>query len=287
VGSLLADDPYDIAVVHDPELLPAAIKQSNRGRTVVFDLHENLPAQIASHPSIPSLFRRPLSIMAARYLVRAERRLPMTLAESGYKSLFTADHAVFPNYPRLEGMPEPGGDPDGPIIYVGDITEARGIRTLVDAVGLMKDKRRLLVVGRYAKPFGDELLRRSAHLGVDMHLAGWLEHADAMQLVVESCVGVSPLSNAENYRRSLPTKTLEYLSLGVPVVASDLPGTRDVIGGLPGVTLVPPENAQELAEGLEHAISSHGGIGVDAEFVRTQFTWSDEEVLGFYRALLP
>lgn len=287
VGSLLADDPYDIAVIHDPELLPSAIKQSKRGRIVVFDLHENLPAQIASRPSIPSPLRRPLSATAGRFLRYAERQVPMTLAEAGYRAMFASDHPVFPNYPRLERMPEPGGDPGGPIVYVGDVTEARGIGTLIEAVGRMGHTRSLTVVGRSSTAFGEEITASADRLGVALELTGWLAHADAMDRVVRSSVGVSPLSDIENYRHSLPTKTLEYLSLGVPVVASDLPGTRGVIGGLRGVTLVWPGSVSDLARALDESIDSYENVRPDTDLIRARFVWPDSEVLDFYRSLLP
>jgi glycosyltransferase involved in cell wall biosynthesis len=287
VGSLLSTDPYDIAVIHDPELLPSAIRQSRRGRTVVYDVHENLPEQITSRASIPSALRRPLAALAHRYLLHAERQIPMTLAESGYGSMFTSEHPVIPNYPRLEGLPKPGGDPDGPIIYVGDVTEVRGIKTLIGAVALMRHMRGLVVVGRCSTEFGSEIATQADQLGVDLDLTGWLEHADAMELVVRSSIGVSPLFDTGNYRHSLPTKTLEYLALGVPVVASDLPGTRSVIGGLSGVVLVRPGSATDLAQGLDRIIDSYGSGRPEPELVRDKFVWPDSELLDFYRSLLP
>jgi glycosyltransferase involved in cell wall biosynthesis len=287
VGSLLADDPYDIAVIHDPELLPSAIKQSRRGRTVVYDVHENLPAQIESRTSIPSPMRRPLAALAHRYLLHAERQIPMTLAESGYGSMFASGHPVIPNYPRMEGLPKPGGDPDGPIIYVGDVTEVRGITTLIEAVGLMDHVRKLVVVGRYSTEFGRKISTQADQLGVDLDLTGWLEHGDAMELVVRSSIGVSPLFDTGNYRHSLPTKTLEYLALGVPVVASDLPGTRSVIGGMRGVFLVQPGNAIDLARALDRAVEAEESGRPDSEVIREGFVWHDSEVRDFYRSLLP
>jgi len=286
VGSLLANDPYEIAVIHDPELLPSAIKQSRRGRTVVYDVHENLPAQITSRASIPSPMRRPLATLAHRYLLHAERQIPMTLAESGYGSMFASGHPVIPNYPRMEGLPKAGGDPDGPIIYVGDVTEVRGIKTLIDAVGLMDHVRKLVVVGRCSTEFGRGISTQADQLGVDLDLTGWLEHADAMKLVARSSIGVSPLFDTGNYRHSLPTKTLEYLALGVPVVASDLPGTRSVIGDLRGVSLVQPGSADDLARALDRTIASYESMRPDTSLIRDAFVWPDDEVLEFYRSLL-
>ena len=287
VGSLLANDPYDIAVIHDPELLPSAIKQSRRGRTIVFDLHENVPAQVANRDSIPSPLRRPLSRLVRRYLLYAEKKMPITLAEDGYRSLFASGHSVFPNYPRVGDLPMPGGDRDGPIIYVGDITEVRGIKTLIEAVGLMSDTRNVVAIGRYSAAFGRDLSHQADQLNVDLELTGWLTHVEAMERVTRASIGVSPLTDTGNYRHSLPTKTLEYMALGVPVVASDLPGTRSVIARLSGVALVRPGDAMALADALDRTLDSYESQRPDTTLVRDGFIWPDSDVLEFYRSLLP
>ena len=288
VRAALLKSDYDVAAVHDPELLPAAIAASRRGRRVVFDLHEDVPAQLRTRRSLPRVLRRPASVVAAAYLRHAEKKLPITLAEAGYASLLRMPHPVFPNYPRYDTFPAPSGKPDGSIVYVGDVTEVRGALTLIEAAALVSSRRPVRFVGRCS----DELRGRMEELArarvVDVELTGWMAHREAMEAIASSVVGVSPLHDVPNYRNSLPTKTLEYLAMGVPAVATDLPGTRGVIGGLAGVELVVPGDARSLAVGIENALDPlvQQSASSSAASVRETYVWPDEEVRDFYRSLL-
>jgi glycosyltransferase involved in cell wall biosynthesis len=58
-----------------------------------------------------------------------------------------------------------------------------------------------------------------------------------------------------SYREGLPKSLLEAAAAGRPMVATDVPGCREVV--LPGVTglLVQPRDAEQLAAALERLIS--------------------------------
>lgn len=289
-ASLLKDGAYDVAVAHDPELLPATISAAKRGYTVVFDVHENIPDQIRTKASIPGPARWPLAWVARRLLDRAESRgVHITLAEDGYLSLFATPHPVFPNYPNMDQLPDPVRSPDGPIVYVGDVTEIRGALTLVEAVGMSEHRRSIVYVGRCSDALASRIAGLAKTLGVDVDIVGWLPYAEAMKFASRAAVGTAPLHDIPNYRNSLPTKTLEYLAVGTPTVASDLPGTRSVIGELQGVVLTAPGDVAALAGALDSVLGSPAVA--DAAFgaanqVRGEYQWPAEEVRSFYQSLL-
>ena len=55
---LLFSRRYRAAVVHDPELLPAAIAASAIGRRrIVVDIHEHVPGQLLTKPWLPRIVR--------------------------------------------------------------------------------------------------------------------------------------------------------------------------------------------------------------------------------------
>ena len=261
VRAALLKSDYDVAAVHDPELLPAAIAASRRGRRVVFDLHEDVSAQLRIRRSLPRVLRRPASVVAAAYLRHAAKKLPITMAS---------------------------GKPDGSIVYVGDVTEVRGALTLIEAAALVPSRRPVRFVGRCSDELRGRIEELARARGVDVELTGWMAHREAMEAIASSAVGVSPLHDVPNYRNSLPTKTLEYLAMGVPAVATDLPGTRGVIGGLAGVELVVPGDARSLAVGIENAFDPlvQQSASSSAASVRETYVWPDEEVRDFYRSFL-
>ncbi len=276
----------DVAVVsvHDPELIPAGlVARVLRRVPVVVDVHEDVPAQIRVKEWIPTVLRGPAAWTAHRFLRMAERWCVVTLAEPGYRRLFRGDHPVFANYPAAGSLPEPAAD-EGYAVYVGDVTVARGALGMVEALSAMEHPVPLRVVGRVAQDLAKQMMERAARKDLDLTLMGPLPHRAAMEVVAGASVGLSLLDDLPNYRWSMPTKVIEYLAMGIPVVASDLPGTREAVEGLEGVVLVPPEDAGAAADGISRAVAARTGLEAQAAHVRATRVWPTDEVLALYRA---
>jgi glycosyltransferase involved in cell wall biosynthesis len=280
----------DVAVVsiHDPELIPAGlIARLVRGVPVVVDVHEDVPAAIRHRDWVPRWLRPSLSWFAARLLRLAERFCTVTLAEPGYRRLFRGDHPVFPNYPAGRSMPPPAAD-EGFVVYVGDVTEARGATDMVDAASRLVPPRTLVLIGRCPGDLASRLRTRAEAAGVDLDLAGWMPHPKAMARAAGASAGLSLLRDLPNYRHSLPTKVVEYLALGIPVVASDLPGTREGVGGLAGVRFVPPQDPAAAGEALGAVVGDAAlreELRTRAPGIRERLVWPDDRVRGLYRSV--
>ncbi len=124
--------------------------------------------------------------------------------------------------------------------------------------------------------------------GVALTLTGRVPNPEALRTVSKASVGLSPLRDIANYRSSLPTKTLEYLAMGVPVVATDLPGTRAVLGDLDAVWLVPPQDPQAMAKAITEASRGEAKAAAMAQIdmVRERFQWPEAEIRKFYLGLV-
>jgi glycosyltransferase involved in cell wall biosynthesis len=273
----------NVVSVHDPELIPAALLvRLVRRVPVVVDVHEDVPAQIRHKAWVPAPLRPPSAWLAHRFLRMAERWCVVTLAEPGYGHLFRAEHPAFVNYPAAGSLPEPRGD-EGYAVYVGDVTVPRGAFSMVDAVAEMRSPLPLRVIGRVPDDLARQMMDRAAAGGVDLLLAGPLPHRAAMEIVAGASVGLSLLSDLPNYRWSMPTKVIEYLAMGVPVVASDLPGTRDAVRGMEAVVLVPPGDTHAAAAGISRAGPARAAAAAQAAQIRECCVWPTDEVLAFYR----
>ncbi|MDH4119472.1 MAG: glycosyltransferase, partial [Acidimicrobiia bacterium] len=108
----------------------------------------------------------------------------------------------------------------------------------------------------------------------------------AMRRVASASIAVSPLRDLPNYRHSVPTKVIEYLAVGVPVVASDLPATREVTRGLEAVHFHTPGDVSSLAACLS-AISDadRAAAGAQAGEVRRRYSWPAGALLEVYDAV--
>ena len=278
----------DVAVVsvHDPELIPAALlARALRRVPVVVDVHEDVPAQVRDKGWVPRLLRPGAAWAAGRALRLAERFGTITLAEKGYRHLFRRDHPVFPNYPAAGSLPPPAPDA-GFLVYVGDVTEERGALDMVEAAGLLPGPLPLRLVGRCRPDLADRLRRRAGELGVNLEMLGPLPHYRAMETAAGASAGFSLLHDLPNYAGSMPTKVIEYLSLGVPVVATDLSGTREALAGRAAVELVPPGDppAAAAAVGRLLAEEAREGAHLQAPVLRRSLVWPDEAVRRVYLA---
>jgi glycosyltransferase involved in cell wall biosynthesis len=278
---------YDVASVHDPELLPAAMVAGLVGRRVVFDLHEHLPGQLRTKDWLPVSLRRPAATLAAALLRLAERVIEITLAEEGYLPLFRRPHPVFPNYLAAadEELELVSPERRTGIVYLGDITEARGLLTAVEAVGRSGAQAPLTLIGRCAEDFEARLVAAAQGHAVALVLTGFLAPQQALTEVARHRLAISPLHDTPNYRYSLPTKLLEYLALGVPVVASDLPGGRNALDGTPGIVWVAPGDPGVLADAIAAALGDAAlaeAAAAGANDIRRRYRWPAAEVRRFY-----
>jgi glycosyltransferase involved in cell wall biosynthesis len=121
------------------------------------------------------------------------------------------------------------------VVYLGTLMRERQLDFLVRAHALVVGavpEARLKFVGSGWMPDDEQLLRREAErLGIDSRvtITGWLPMPEAWQHVRRAAVCVSPYSPVPILRSTSPTKLIEYMALGRPVVANDHPEQSDVL----------------------------------------------------------
>jgi glycosyltransferase involved in cell wall biosynthesis len=121
------------------------------------------------------------------------------------------------------------------IVYLGTLIRERQLDFLVRVHALVVAEipaARLTFVGSGWMPDDEALLRREARrLGIDAHvtITGWLPVADAWQHVRRASLCLSPYLPVPILRSTSPTKLIEYMALGKPVVANDHPEQADVL----------------------------------------------------------
>ncbi|QJE03101.1 glycosyltransferase family 4 protein [Massilia forsythiae] len=121
------------------------------------------------------------------------------------------------------------------LVYLGRIARSRRSGFLLDVVqelrAAMPDA--LLVIAGDA-PSGDEMTWMRGEIaarGLERHvlLTGWLPQRAALGYALRAEVGLSPIPRGELFDVSSPTKLVEYMALGIPSVANDIPDQRQVI----------------------------------------------------------
>lgn len=218
---LLASPPpsVDVALLHDPELLPAAVS-APRGLPVCWDVHEDVRASLDDKEWLPKPVR-PLMRAALGALEHwAENRCRILLAEVAYAARFRREHLVVPNLPWLR--PLALQEPEARAVHVGRLSEPRGAVELVSVGRLLRRRGIALDLVGPADTALRPLLHRANAAG-DVRWHGYLPNPDALRLVEGALVGLALLHDTPNYRQSMPTKLLEYMERGLPILTTPLP----------------------------------------------------------------
>jgi len=121
------------------------------------------------------------------------------------------------------------------VLYLGRVARSRKSGFLLDVADHLRAAmpEALLVIAGDA-PSNDEMdwMRREIDArGLSQHvlLTGWLPQRTALGYAVRAEVGLSPIPRGTLFDVSSPTKLVEYMALGIPSVANDIPDQRLVI----------------------------------------------------------
>jgi glycosyltransferase involved in cell wall biosynthesis len=254
-------DDVDITVLHDPELLLAVAGNHGR-RPVVWDVHEDTAAALGMKAWMPKPLRRPFVAAVKAAEAGAERGVHLLLAEHGYTGRFRRPHPVVPNQTLVPAaVPPPGTDR---VVYLGAITLARGAAEMVAVARLLAPEGiRVELIGS-ADAASEPLLEKAAADGA-LDWAGFTPNDVALARLPGALAGLSLLHDEPNYRHSMPTKVIEYMAHGLPVVTTPNPPAAELVTRHRCGTVVPwndPKAAAQAVLALR-----------DDETTRTEYGW--------------
>jgi glycosyltransferase involved in cell wall biosynthesis len=214
----------DLLLVHDPELLLVLPPRRTRPPTV-WDVHEDTAAALTTKAWLPT-FLRPVAAGGVHVAERfAERRLHLILAEHGYNDRFSRAHPVVPN---TTYVPETAAPPGGPrrVVYVGHISPDRGSAEMTELARLLAPH------GIAVELVGPADAQARAHIEAAGDLVRWhgfVPNEQALRLTDGALAGLSLLHDEANFRPSMPTKVVEYMAHGVPVITTPLPLATELV----------------------------------------------------------
>jgi glycosyltransferase involved in cell wall biosynthesis len=250
----------DIYQLHDPELIPAGLRLKRLGKTVIFDSHEATHRQLLSKPYLDPVSRRVLSAAFWLFERYACARFDGIIAATPFiRDMFlkinpvTVDVNNFPLIGELDGA-MPGTAKQDQVCYVGGIGAIRGIREVVQAGAMLQSPARLNLVGRFSEPRVEAEVR--AHPGwARVNDLGFLDRAGVRDVMARSVAGVVTFLPLPNHLDSHPTKMFEYMSSGIPVIASDFPLWREIIEGNQCGMCVDPRDPQAIGAAIDYLVS--------------------------------
>ena len=301
----------DVVHFHDPELLaivPLLRLSLGRGVRIVYDVHEYVIDSIAHKVWIPASLRDPTAWLAGRVegtLGRAVDGLVLVVEEQGplYQN-WAADRAIVHNYPEAAAFADPIPLPEFPadrfrLIYLGSLYARRGIMTMLQALSLVVREvpETLLILGGAfeTESFRAQVEAYIAEHDLDRHVVflDWVEHSHLKNYLASADVAWLPGLWVKQYqRRSISTKLLECMLMGLPIVSSDHPHRRQFISeaqcGFSVTADDPHAHAQAILQ-LQRDRGERQAMGERArELILRKYTWETEAevLLAYYERLL-
>ncbi|MCE8018999.1 glycosyltransferase family 4 protein [Halomonas sp. MCCC 1A11036] len=291
----------DLYHLHDPELMPVGRRLKRLGKCVVYDAHEDLPRQMLAKHYLGKMTRHALSRGVEAYQRRVCRHFDAVVAATPYiRDRFGEFHPRvvdvnnFPMLGELDGAPDArltAGVGESPMVcYVGGIAEVRGIREIVRAMERVEQDCWLQLAGDFKTlALEQEVMTYAGWSRVETH--GYLDRDGVRRVMASSIAGLVTLHPIINYLDALPVKMFEYMSAGLPVIASDFPLWREIVEGSDCGICVDPLDPEAIAEAIDFIVTrperarEMGRNGQRA--VAERYNWQQEErkLLDLYRAL--
>jgi glycosyltransferase involved in cell wall biosynthesis len=168
------------------------------------------------------------------------------------------------------------------VLYVGQFQAWKGVQNLIRALALLPRVRLEIVGGVSGRdPRRESLEALAAETGVAGRItwAGFLTPEQMSDRFRAAAVAVHPLAQTVEGRLfTSPLKLLEYMAAGLPIVASDLPSTCQILSHEQTALLVPPDDPQALAASIRRLLDDPAladRLGAAAFQSAGRFSWDE------------
>jgi len=280
---------------HDPEILPVAFFLKKNSAAVIYDSHEDVPRAILSRTWIPKWIRGFVSFTFESFENFIARKLTIVVGATplitnrfrkvGCNSItinnFPLSSEIYQNNLNKKRVKR--------ICFLGGISLARGVREIIEALDTLDVI--LTLAGPFDRPETKKALSK---------LPGWrrvdykgnISREAVMEIMSESMIGMICYLPEPNHINAYPNKLFEYMSAGLPVIASDFPLWREIVEGNRCGICVNPTSPQEIARAVNQLISDNeaaANMGENGKrAVLTTYNWNSEEkkLLNLYAEII-
>ncbi|MFN0197072.1 MAG: glycosyltransferase, partial [Planctomycetaceae bacterium] len=164
------------------------------------------------------------------------------------------------------------------------ITATRGIGQVIAALGRLPEElpARVDLVGQFTPASLEEEMRRQpGWQRVDF--TGWQPRERVAKILAQVRMGLVTFLPAPNHTEAQPNKLFEYMSAGIPVIASHFPLWREIVESTGCGLVVDPENPADIARAMmwvfdhPNEASEMGTRGQAA--IQNRFHWDHESTV--------
>lgn len=297
----LKEDPH-IYHLHDPELLGVGmLLKLLTGKKVIYDVHEDYCKQTLSKSYLPKILRKSIGflIRIIEYLSSKIFEGIVTATDDILKNFSHHKRAVsIKNFPILSDFSIFRENRDENkemfnLIYVGGLTEIRGISQIIKALEFIDSNRKfkLILCGRFY-PTNYEKEVRSLKGFEKVEYLGWKDPHDIPELLIRADVGIICFLPEPNYIKAMPIKLFEYMATSLPVIASNFPLWKEIVEGNKCGICVDPLDLEAIADAIKYFLKhpeerkKMGNNGRCAVLQKYNWEKESEKLTNLYKELL-
>lgn len=271
---------------HDPEFIFMGLILKLFGKKVIYDVHEDVPAQILNKEWVGGkMWRRIVSCIfnfIEKTSVKSFDGVVAATPEIG-KKFPKHKTTVIRNLPITKFINKANKietEKEVPIvIYAGGITRIRGIKELVEAMGILDGKAQLKLLGSWES---DKYKQECENLYGWKYTKsyGCVKIDEVYKNMKSSDIGVVNFLPQENHIKALPNKPFEYMACNLPIVMSDFDYWKSMFSEC--AVFVNPSNPQNIAEKLNYLIDNveeRNKMGLRGkELIEKEYSWEAESL---------
>lgn len=300
---LALKEKADIYHFHDPELMLVGwLLKLMTNAKVIYDVHEDYPQHMLSKEWLP----KPLRKLASWLIWEMEKLCgryfdavvtPTDSITERFQRLKARRTLTLYNFPSISSIT----DDFAPyhkvydLIHVGTLSTPRLSVLFSVALELRKmnceAKWCILGVSQQLAKWAKERLV-ALQLVDNFSLIGWVPYDEVRKFLSQSRIGINYHPAESRFLVAIPVKVFEYMACGLPVISSELPLLRKLIGDEDCALLVKPGSVQEFAKAIKYLLNNSdiaekmGSIG--KMLIREKYNWEKEKqkLLQLYNELL-
>jgi len=193
---------------------------------------------------------------------------------------------VVPDGARIQPIAVPRAGAGAPFVaaYAGHLYPWKGVDVFVRALAAVPGVQGLIIGGHQDEPDLDRVRRLIHELGLAsrIELTGLVPPGEVPRRLAHASALVLPnTATAISERYTSPLKLFEYLGLGRPIIASNLPALREILTDGRTALMVPPDDPLALGRAiarLQQDPALAASLAAAALQLAPQYTWDARAV---------
>ncbi len=278
--------------LHDPELLPYALKLKKKGKKVIFDCHESYSDVFVEKPYLPNFIRPLIAKVFDAYFKRIAKKIDSVIC--CYHQTFDMVSPINKNTPLIFNFPIISNEHEeieyqrgNKVCYCGELVQDFNHNVVIDAIKDIDVK--YVFAGRDTEYIQNLLCSSTDYRGM-------VTFEEVKNIYKECQVGMCLLSYIKQCQYKVGNlsnnKFFEYMYAGLPIICTDFDLWSEIVHDYKCGICVNPYNKDEVKKAIIYLLNNYEDAKKMGENGRKavieKYNWNTEEkkLLDLYKTIL-